>query len=215
MLTEKGKRVGRPRNPQPPRSPEPHERPEYAARLQVILDAVEIDDIPKDVRLYLQKILQRCDRLRSFDPQRFIARGEEEVTLLLRTVFESSNGAAPLTLPILMAVSNCMRPVWVDRGLAWIEAFDHIDLATLYATLIELGLSDQIDRALFKKLEDILGPPVVSAPPPQKTPPSRRAIVRPKDISERTWNEVMALRKSKRPTGARRPMDTISVLTVA
>jgi hypothetical protein len=157
MLTANGKRIGRPRKSPEPKKPLDYERQELADRLQVILDAVEIDDIPKDVRLYLQKMLQRCDRLRSFDPQRFTARGEEEVTLLLRTVFESSNGAAALTLPILMAVSNCMRPVWVDRGLAWIEAFDRIDLVGLHRSLTELGLADQLSRALQVKLERIFG----------------------------------------------------------
>ena len=82
--------------------------------------------------------------------------------MLLRTVFESTNGAAALKSPILDAVSNCLRPVWVDKGLAWIEAFDHIDLVGLHATLTDLGLADQLSRVLHIKLEAILGPPTVA-----------------------------------------------------
>lgn len=87
----------------------PRQRQEHAGRLDAILAAIEIGDVTKDVRGYLQKILQRADVLRSFDPKRFPDNGEGRVTLLLRLVFESSNGAAALTLPILEAVSACIR----------------------------------------------------------------------------------------------------------
>lgn len=173
-MTAIGKCVGRPRNPPAPKQPEAYDRPEYVDRLRAIVDAIEIGDLAKDVRLYLQKILQRCDRLRLFDPKRFTAIGDEQVTLLLRTVFESTNGATALTLPILDAVSNCARPAWVNRGLAWIEAFDNIDLVTLHATLSNLGVADQLGRAVYVKLEATLGPPTVAAAAkPVKTAPKK------------------------------------------
>jgi hypothetical protein len=119
------KRIGRPPKPPELTIGEPHhERREFADRLQAIIDAVEIGDLSKDVRLFLQKKLRRHDLLRSVDAKRFPAKGDERVTILLRTVFESSNGAAALTVSILRAVSNCMEPRWVDQGLAWIEFFD-------------------------------------------------------------------------------------------
>ena len=196
--------VGRPRSPEvfgPPR-PQPHEREEYFKRLASILDAVEIHDLPRDVRLYLQFLLCRCDRLRSIDAKRFPAKGEEQITILLRTVFESSNGATALTSPILRAVSICMLPQWVDRGLEWIEAFDRIDLVGLRATLSELGLEDQLDRVLRRKLEEILGAPKAAAI--QKKPPARPKAARPPMVSESVWSEVTALRKKlKRPKAAR------------
>jgi len=146
--------------------------------------------------------LCRCDRLRSIDAKRFPAKGEEQITILLRTVFESSNGATALTSPILRAVSICMLPQWVDRGLEWIEAFDRIDLVGLRATLSELGLEDQLDRVLRRKLEEILGAPKAAAI--QKKPPARPKAARPPMVSESVWSEVTALRKKlKRPKAAR------------
>ncbi|WP_024519392.1 hypothetical protein [Bradyrhizobium sp. Tv2a-2] len=190
-------RVGRPRSPREPSPPEPHDRPEFASRLQVILDAIEIGDLPKDVRLHLQMVLRRCDLFRTIDAKRFPEKGEEKVTLLLRTIAESTNGPTALTEPILRSVSSCMKPSWVDRGLEWIEAFDSVDLVGLQATLADLGIEDQLTRVLRRKLLEILGPPVAPKPKPQK--PTTK-MSRPKCVSEPAWNEYVALReKLKRP----------------
>jgi hypothetical protein len=159
-------RVGRPPSPEafgPPR-PEPQDRKEYASRLQALLDAIEIQDLGRDERRYLQRILWRSDRLESVDRKRFPNQGTENVTHLLRLVFESSNGSAALKLPILRAVSDCMHPVWIGKGLAFIEALDHVDLVGLHNTLRDMGIEDQLTRALRKKLEAILGPPVEPKP---------------------------------------------------
>ena len=67
-MTGTGTKVGRPRNPPAPSKTEPYERPEYAARLQAILDALEIHDLPKEARAYLQKTIRRCDLVRSINP---------------------------------------------------------------------------------------------------------------------------------------------------
>ena len=115
-MTGTGTKVGRPRNPPAPSKTEPYERPEYAARLQAILDALEIHDLPKEARAYLQKTIRRCDLVRSINPT-LAPKGEERITVLLRTVYESSNGHAALTVPIFDAVSNCAHPVWVDKGV--------------------------------------------------------------------------------------------------
>jgi hypothetical protein len=196
------KPIGRPPKPDEPKGPELYERREYRDRLQVIVDALEIDKLSKDVRLYLQMLLRRYDLLRATDAKRFPAKGEEQVTLLLRAVFESTNGASALTLPILQAVSRCLNPVWVSKGLGLLDALDKVDLVGLHATLCDLGLSDQLDRALFKKLRDLLGPPVLPAPQKQK-PPARRKAERPEWASERTWSDVLALRKRKPKQPAR------------
>jgi hypothetical protein len=99
-------RVGWPRNPEPhgPPKPERHEREIYFRRLQAIIDAIEIPDLARAERLYLQRMIARYDFLRELNPKRFGQRGDEQVTILLRTVFESTNCAAALTLPILKAV---------------------------------------------------------------------------------------------------------------
>ena len=49
------------------------------------------------------------------------------------------------------------------KGLALLDAMDRIDLVSLHATLTDLGLSDQLDRAVLKRLTDLLGPPVMTA----------------------------------------------------
>ena len=177
-------RLGRPRAPEEfgPPKPEPHERKEYAARLQVLLDAVEIAALGWDERAYLQRMLWRHDRLENCDRKRFPNQGAEQVTHLLRLVFESTNGAAALRLPILRAVSGCMHPVWIEKGLGFIEAFDLIDLVGLNDTLVELGLDDQFDRALRRKLVAVLGPPVEQPSKPVKPvkekPPARKVARR-------------------------------------
>jgi hypothetical protein len=194
-------RRGRPRSPEEfgPRKPWAHEREEYWRRLQAILDALEIPDLGRDERLYLQGVLRRQDLLRSVDPKRFPDAGDGTVTLLLRTITESTNGEAGLTLPILQAVSSCMNPVWTDRGLEWIEAFDSVDLIGLRAKLADLGLEDQFERVIRGKLEGILGPPVLPKPKPTPRPKTGR----PPNISEQTWAEYTAMRKRlKRPKAA-------------
>jgi hypothetical protein len=163
-LAKSGKRVGRPPTAPEPRKPEPHERPEYADRLQVIVDALEIGDLPDDARLYLQAVLRRCDVLRDIGAKRFPNTGEEKITLLLRTVAESTNGPAALTAPILRAVSSCMEPAWVDLGLAWIEAFDAINLWELQEQIRALDFCDEqeipthLREAIRRRLRQRFGP---------------------------------------------------------
>jgi hypothetical protein len=190
---------GRPRKPREPKGPVPHDRREFADRLQAIMVAIEIEDLTDDVQLHLQKMLRRYDLLRATDAKRFPAKGAEQVTLLLRTVFESKNGAAALTLPILRAVLSCMRPAWVERGLEWIETFDDIDLVGLHSTLRELGVDDQFDRVLLKRLTDLLGPPVSA---PQKQQPARRSTLRKPRRSA-----VQLARMAAQVGARRRPID--------
>jgi hypothetical protein len=167
------RRAGRPRTPEAfgPPKPEPHHRQEYWKRLDAILDAMEIVELDRDARLFLQRIIRTHDALRAFDPNRFTSRGEDDVVVILRVVAESSNGPAALTLPILRAVSGCMQDAWI--GLRLIEAYDAIDLVGLHATLRDLGLEDQLERALRRKLEAILGRPELPSVPTK--PPRPRS----------------------------------------
>src|SRR5271166_5094650 len=77
-----------------------------------------------------------------------------------------------------------MEPVWVAKGLGFIEAFDLVDLVGLQATLGDLGLDDQFDRALRRKLKGILGPPVLPKVEPKK-PPARTKMARPRTFLRR------------------------------
>jgi hypothetical protein len=112
-------RIGRPRAPEEfgPRKPWAHESEKYWRKMQVIIEALEIGDISRDARLYLQGMLRRHDLLRDLDPKRISTKGEELVTLLLRTIAESTNGPEALMTAMLLPVLCCMEPAWVDRGL--------------------------------------------------------------------------------------------------
>lgn len=190
-------RVGRPRAPEengPPR-PEPHQQRAYVARLQAILEALEIPDLGREERFYLQRILWRNDQLHRCDPRRFPARGEDQVVMLLRSIAETANGAEALTLPILKAVSGCMFDRWTDRGLVWLEAMDTVPLLGILRTLRDLGLQDRLEEALRWRLRQILGSPF--APPAKPKKPTRK-IVKPTSVSQSTWDEVIAMQKVDR-----------------
>lgn len=177
MSTSTGKRVGRPRNLPRPHVHASYEAKEFVDRLDFILRALEIDDIDDDARLYLQRQLHRHDLLRSWGVK--LATGDGHVTLLLRTINESSNGTPALVRPILEAVSLCMEPIWIDKGLRFIEAFDEIRLVEIHTLLRDLGIEDQFERVLRKKLCVILGEPI--APTVPKKPvrrPAKRARTR-------------------------------------
>jgi hypothetical protein len=145
-----------------PKTPDAWEREEFAVRIQEILDALEVPGIGKDVRLELQRRLRRSDMLRSMG---ICANGEADIVLLLRTINESANGAAALTLPVIAAVSSCMSKAWTSLGLRWIEVFDGIPLLALLQNVRDLGLEEHFSTALRHRLTQILGPPVAPKPP--------------------------------------------------
>lgn len=189
---------GRPRAPEEfgPPKPEPHQRKEFVTRLQSILDALEIPDLGRDERIYLQRILWRADLLCSFDPGRFSIRGVDRVILLLRSIAETTNGPEALTLPIMRAVSFCLHDGWTNRGLAWLEALDRVPLLEILRTLNDLGLQDHLEDALRWRLTQILGSPF--APQPVKLKKRAPKMVKPPTVSQATWDEVMEMKKADR-----------------
>jgi hypothetical protein len=188
--------VGRPRAPEAfgPPKPTPHQREPYARRLQSILDALEIIELGRDERQYLQRTLWRADFLRSFDSARFTARGEEQVIMTLRAVAESSNGAEALVLPVIEAVSFSLCDAFIDRGLELFIAMDEIRLLEMHATLKGLGLERHLGAAVRHRLVEILGPPL-QQPEPAKP---KRNSVKPPGISSQTWDEIRTLREADR-----------------
>jgi hypothetical protein len=131
--------------------------------------------------------------LHDFDPKRFS--NGDDVVLLLRTIAESTNGPGALTLPIVKAVSSCMKPAWTDLGLRWLEAMDAIDLVGLHTTLTDLALEDQLGRVLYRRLEEILGPPV--AKPQPKPKPKPKTKEKPPGISAASWEEALRIHGKK------------------
>ena len=191
-------RVGRPRGREVfgPKKPELYERESYFRRLDAILDALEIGELERDVRLSLQKTLQRCDSLRSVDPKRFPEDGDGVVTMLLRSIAESSNGPSALTLPIIDAVRSCMHDAWTNRGLAWLEAMDQVPLVRTYQELCRLGVEKHLGDAIRHMLTQILGPPVAPAPPKPK--PAPKKMVKPQGVSAATWDEIIVMIKDRK-----------------
>jgi hypothetical protein len=62
-----------------------------------------------------------------------------------------------------------MRPEWTNKGLAWIEAFDHIPLRQILETMRGLEFSDEdVNRHLCqcvrRKLRRHFGPDADAAP---------------------------------------------------
>jgi hypothetical protein len=186
---------GRPRSPEEfgPPKPQPHQRKEFVTRLQAILNALELPDLGRDERMYLQRTLWRADSLCNFDPKRFTIRGEDRVILLLRSIAETTNGAEALTLPIMKAVSSCLYDAWTDRGLAWLEALDRVPLLEILRMLSDLGLHDHFEDTLRWKLTKILGSPFAPLPAKQKAP--ARKMVKPPTVSQATSDEARAVRR--------------------
>jgi hypothetical protein len=61
------------------------------------------------------------------------AHGEGHLIMLLRTLLESEGGSEHVNEFTLMGISDVMlaHPEWPAKGLAWLEAFDKIDLGDI------------------------------------------------------------------------------------
>jgi hypothetical protein len=72
--------------------------------------------------------------------------GDGHVVITLRTIVESSGNERALTAAGIQGVSDLVlaHPSWPDHGLAWIEAFDNIDL-------IDLAKKAKANRAAVPK----------------------------------------------------------------
>ena len=56
--------------------------------------------------------------------------------MLLRSIFETTNGIAALTLPVMNGVSSVLHyDAWKNRGLELLEAMDRVPLLEIHATL--------------------------------------------------------------------------------
>ena len=84
--------------------------------------------------------------------------GEGHVILLLRTLMESENNRMSLVEPIIWAVSDVMlaNPKWPAQGLAWLEAFDQIDLCHIWAQAKDAHGAPPERHGVASKLTEIL-----------------------------------------------------------
>ncbi|MFH0303503.1 hypothetical protein AAFX91_41680 [Bradyrhizobium sp. 31Argb] len=183
---------------------EPQDAAEFVEQLQGILDAMEIDSLPEDVASFLRFRMRRSDRLHATDAKLFPETGTDHVVMLVRSIAESTNGPAALTVPILRAVSSCTEPLWVERGSEWLEALDEIPLLELEARIRALDLADDIaplvEAAIYRRLHRTLGSPL--PPPPPK--PKKAKPVKPDHISQESWDDAIEMQKARRREADRR-----------
>ena len=80
-----------------------------------------------------------------------------------------------------------------------LEAMDRVPLLEIQASPKGFGLEEHLSTAIRFKLSQIVGSPF--APPPKK--PVRK-MIKPAEVSQRTGDEMIALRKADRLRAARR-----------
>lgn len=140
------------------------QRTQLAAEiLPWLLEDLEVPSIDAAARARLERLLYFY--------------GSERVTLLVRAIIESDGNENALIEPVITAVGDVMsaRPEWPERGLAWIEAFDALPLASMVEVMRELEIfkEESIGRylgwSLQNKLARMLDPP--PAPPKSKPGP--------------------------------------------
>jgi hypothetical protein len=125
-------------------------------------------------------------------PQKVIRyHGEAHATLLIRTITESEGNELALIEPVIGAVSQVMtwKPQWADKGLAWIEAFDHLPLLQIVDAMRSLtlfkesSLGGYLANVLHNKLLSVFELP--PSPPKAKRPYRRRRPGEPPAKRER------------------------------
>jgi len=91
--------------------------------------------------------------------------GGGHLILVLRTIIESVGNEEMLIEPVIYAVSDILaaHPAWGERGLAWLEAFDDINLKEV-ATAAKANRKASPARAaiatmLYQRLAPIFDPP--------------------------------------------------------
>jgi hypothetical protein len=91
--------------------------------------------------------------------------GEGHVFITLRTIVESTGNERALTASGIQGVSDLVlaHPSWSDHGLAWIEAFDNIDLIELAkmakANRKAVPKREAMAAMLYERLAPIFDPP--------------------------------------------------------
>ena len=135
--------------------------------LRRLLTALDRPFIDLDARARLQRLLER--------------RGEQHVVMLVRTIIESEGNESALVEPVVSAVAMVISdfPKWTDKGLAWIQAFDALDLNGLVATMRgldlfkETSLPQYLSWVICNKLRKVFEAP--AAPPaPRRGPKTGR-----------------------------------------
>ena len=140
LRDDMGDAMGRPRSIVPDDRPMPWESDAVANQVQQILDDVEAPPIDTETRRTLARWLWRRDK--------FEGDGRGHITYLLRVIVESGNGNV-LNDMVLHAVSSCLHPVWVERGLAFFDAMDQVHIGKLLETMRELQVFEERELSTY------------------------------------------------------------------
>lgn len=112
-----------------------------------------------------------------------VQHGEGHLIITLRTIVESAGNDRSLIAPVIWGVSDLVlaHPSWPDHGLAWIEAFDDIDL-------IELAEVAKANRKAVPKREAMAAmlyerlAPIFDSPPVRKRAPFKHSRTTPRYV---------------------------------
>jgi hypothetical protein len=112
--------------------------------------------------------------------------GEGHTIIVLGTITESAGNNCALIAPVIWGVSDLVlaHPSWSSRGLAWIEAFDDIDLIAIAKTASANRKAVPKRKAMAAMLYERLAP-IFVAPKPVRVKAERkpsRAITRIPEI---------------------------------
>jgi hypothetical protein len=125
--------------------------------------------------------------------------GTEHATVVLRTICESSpSNALQLMRPVILAVSDVLAAHlrWADSGLALLEAFDAIDLGSLWqiAKRAKVQPREAIATLICVELEKLLGPSVLPKPKKVKQPKPEPKRISTNDTNIRLGIDLLELR---------------------
>ena len=117
------KRIGRPPNPEAPPTPALWESPGIDKQVDEILTALDMPKIDAETRGIFQRMIHR-QKYFGGDPK-------GRIIFIIRAITESTGNEGALIGPVVRAVSSCLTPEIIDRGLEIIEAMDKIPLLSI------------------------------------------------------------------------------------
>jgi hypothetical protein len=130
--------------------------------------------------------------------------GEGHCIIVLRTITESAGNDCALIAPVIWGVSDLVlaHPSWSSRGLAWIEAFDGIDLITLAKTASAnrkaVPKREAMAAMLYERLAPIFDPPKPVRVKAEPKPPISVTRIPGIEKNIRLGLDLLALRSTHR-----------------
>lgn len=131
---------------------------------QDICAALEIEIVPTSVR---RSTLGRTQTCAGATIEALIAsHGVGHTVFVRRTITETVDNGSELVAPTITAVSKIAfaHPEWVEKGLAWFDAFDEIDLPMIRQrarrNLRAVPVAEAMAAMIFERLFDRFEAPI-------------------------------------------------------